>query len=55
MLWEYDSESVQESLEIISRKLKKLLEYKLIEHRHYINENGLDLPEIRNWKRENIK
>ncbi|OQA80203.1 MAG: Xylulose-5-phosphate phosphoketolase [Lentisphaerae bacterium ADurb.Bin242] len=36
-------------------KLKKLLEDKLIEHRHYINENGLDLPEIRNWKWENIK
>ncbi len=30
--------------------LKKMLEEKLIEHRIYINKNGLDLPEIRNWK-----
>ena len=31
-------------------KLKKMLEEKLIEHRTYINKNGEDLPEIRNWK-----
>jgi len=27
-----------------------MLEEKLIEHRTYINKNGEDLPEIRNWK-----
>jgi xylulose-5-phosphate/fructose-6-phosphate phosphoketolase len=31
-------------------KLKTMLEGKLIEHRAYINKNGEDLPEIRNWK-----
>ena len=31
-------------------KLKKMLEEKLIEHRKYIDKNGLDIPEIRNWK-----
>ena len=31
-------------------KLKLMLEEKLIEHRTYINKNGEDLPEIRNWK-----
>jgi xylulose-5-phosphate/fructose-6-phosphate phosphoketolase len=30
--------------------LKRRLEAKLIEHRQYIDENGRDLPEIRNWK-----
>ena len=30
--------------------LKSKLEAKLIEHRVYINKNGQDLPEIRNWK-----
>jgi xylulose-5-phosphate/fructose-6-phosphate phosphoketolase len=33
-----------------SAKLKKLLEDKLVEHRNYIDKNGLDMPEIRNWK-----
>lgn len=31
-------------------KLKTILENKLIEHRAYINKNGEDMPEIRNWK-----
>lgn len=30
--------------------LKQHLEDKLTEHRHYINCNGEDMPEIRNWK-----
>jgi len=30
--------------------LKKQLTAKLIEHRQYINQNGQDMPEIRNWK-----
>ncbi|MDB5144986.1 MAG: phosphoketolase [Mucilaginibacter sp.] len=30
--------------------LKQLLQDKLIEHKHYINENGKDMPEILNWK-----
>jgi len=30
--------------------LKKQLEQKLIEHKRYIDKNGQDLPEIRNWK-----
>jgi xylulose-5-phosphate/fructose-6-phosphate phosphoketolase len=31
-------------------RLKKLLEDKLVEHRKYIDKNGEDMPEIRNWK-----
>ena len=30
--------------------LKQQLKDKLVEHRQYINKNGHDLPEIRNWK-----
>jgi xylulose-5-phosphate/fructose-6-phosphate phosphoketolase len=30
--------------------LKQQLQDKLIEHKEYINKNGEDLPEIRNWK-----
>ncbi len=30
--------------------LKKQLQAKLIEHKQYIDKNGQDLPEIRNWK-----
>ncbi|MBF0206390.1 MAG: phosphoketolase family protein [Oligoflexia bacterium] len=33
-------------------ELKLMLTKKLIEHRTYINKNGEDLPEIRNWKWE---
>jgi len=31
-------------------RLKKMLQDKLIEHRIYIDKNGLDMPEILNWK-----
>ena len=31
-------------------KLKQILEDKLVEHRKYIDKNGIDLPEVRNWK-----
>ena len=27
-----------------------MLEEKLIEHRAFVNKNGQDMPEIRNWK-----
>lgn len=30
--------------------LKQLMEQKLVEHRQYIDENGIDLPEVRDWK-----
>jgi len=30
--------------------LKQKLQDKLIEHKHFINTNGEDMPEIRNWK-----
>jgi xylulose-5-phosphate/fructose-6-phosphate phosphoketolase len=33
--------------------LKQQMEDKLIEHKHYINRHGEDLPEIRNWKWSN--
>jgi xylulose-5-phosphate/fructose-6-phosphate phosphoketolase len=33
--------------------LKQQLKDKLIEHKHYVNEHGKDLPEILNWKWKN--
>jgi xylulose-5-phosphate/fructose-6-phosphate phosphoketolase len=32
------------------QRLQQLLDDKLLEHRQYINANGQDLPEIRNWQ-----
>jgi xylulose-5-phosphate/fructose-6-phosphate phosphoketolase len=32
------------------RALKRRMQAKLIEHKQYIDKNGQDLPEIRNWK-----
>ena len=30
--------------------LKQTLQDKLIEHKHYVNKHGQDMPEVRNWK-----
>lgn len=33
-----------------AESLKVMMEQKLIEHRNYINDHGVDMPEILNWK-----
>ncbi|WP_408996130.1 phosphoketolase family protein [Streptomyces caniscabiei] len=33
-------------------KLKQLMQIKLVEHKSYINEQGVDMPEIQNWRWE---
>jgi xylulose-5-phosphate/fructose-6-phosphate phosphoketolase len=30
--------------------VKQIVHDKLIEHKHYIDQNGKDMPEILNWK-----
>jgi len=42
-------------LSVRGAKLKRMMEDKLIEHRKYIDKNGMDMPEILHWKWENIK
>jgi xylulose-5-phosphate/fructose-6-phosphate phosphoketolase len=37
-------------LSMAGTNLKQKLQDKLIEHKHYINKHGQDMPEIRNWK-----
>ena len=37
-------------LGIKGTELKLMMENKLIEHRQYIEKNGIDMPEILNWK-----
>ncbi len=39
-------------LEDTASYLKQEMQDKLIEHKHYIHTNGIDMPEIKNWKWE---
>ena len=36
----------------VSAYLVQKMNDKLVEHRQYIRDNGIDLPEVRNWKWE---
>lgn len=36
-----------------TNRLKELMQEKLLEHKNYIIEHGIDMPEIRNWKWSN--
>ena len=42
-------------VDIQGNYLKQQMQDKLIEHKQYIDRNGQDLPEIRNWKWGNTK
>jgi xylulose-5-phosphate/fructose-6-phosphate phosphoketolase len=33
-----------------ARALHEKMQQKLVEHANYIAENGIDLPEVRNWE-----
>ncbi len=37
-------------LDLCGAGLKKIVQDKLIEHKQYINKNGVDMPEILKWK-----
>jgi xylulose-5-phosphate/fructose-6-phosphate phosphoketolase len=43
-------QDVVDRLPHLGTYLKQLVQDKLIEHKHYIDQHGEDLPEIRNWK-----